>query len=78
VLSWGPGPRAAQALMLTVRARALLDGRLVPNADDVRALARPVMIHRMALSFAARARGESLGAVIDGVVARLSGLEAAA
>jgi MoxR-like ATPase len=78
VLSWGPGPRAAQALMLTVRARALLDGRLVPNADDVRALARPVMIHRMSLSFAARARGESLGAVIDGVVARLQGLEAAA
>jgi MoxR-like ATPase len=78
VLSWGPGPRAAQALMLTVRARALLDGRLVPNVDDVRALARPVMIHRMALSFAARARGESLGAVIDGVVARLAGLEAAA
>jgi MoxR-like ATPase len=78
VLSWGPGPRAAQALMLAVRARALLDGRLVPNADDVRALARPVMIHRMALSFAARARGDSLGAVIEGVVARLSGLEAAA
>ncbi|MCA3446377.1 MAG: MoxR family ATPase [Rhodobacter sp.] len=78
VLSWGPGPRAAQALMLTVRARALLHGRLVPDADDVRALARPVMIHRMALSFAARARGESLGAVIDGVVARLSALEAAA
>ena len=78
VLSWGPGPRAAQALMLTVRARALLDGRLVPNADDVRALARPVMIHRMSLSFAARARGESLGSVIDGVVARLPVLEAAA
>ncbi|PZQ97179.1 MAG: AAA family ATPase [Cereibacter sphaeroides] len=78
VLSWGPGPRAAQALMLTVRARALLDGRLVPNVDDVRALARPVMIHRMALSFAARARGEDLGSVIDGVVARLTGLEAAA
>jgi MoxR-like ATPase len=78
VLSWGPGPRAAQALMLSVRARALLDGRLVPNADDVRALARPVMIHRMSLSFAARARGESLGSVIDGVVARLPGLEAAA
>ncbi len=78
VLSWGPGPRAAQALMLTVRARALLDGRLVPDADDVRALARPVMTHRMALSFAARARGESLGAVIDGVLARLPVLEAAA
>ena len=78
VLSWGPGPRAAQALMLTVRARALLDGRLVPNADDVRALARPVMIHRMALNFAARARGDDLAAVIDAVVSRLTGLEAAA
>ncbi len=78
VLSWGPGPRAAQALMLTVRARALLQGRLVPDVDDVRALARPVLIHRMALSFAARARGESLASVIDGVVARTTGLEAAA
>ena len=78
VLSWGPGPRAAQALMLTVRARALLDGRLAPNADDVRAMARPVMIHRMALNFAARARGESLGDVIDRVTTRVSHLEAAA
>ena len=78
VLSWGPGPRAAQALMLTVRARALLQGRLVPDVDDVRALARPVLIHRMALSFAARARGEDLASVIEGVVARATGLEAAA
>jgi MoxR-like ATPase len=78
VLSWGPGPRAAQALMLTVRARALLDGRLVPNADDVRALARPAMIHRMALNFSARARGEDLGRVIDGAVARVLRLESAA
>jgi MoxR-like ATPase len=77
-LSWGPGPRAAQALMLTVRARALIEGRLVPNIDDVRALARPVMIHRMALSFAARARGEDLGRLIDGAVERLTGLGAAA
>jgi MoxR-like ATPase len=60
VLSWGPGPRAAQALMLTVRARALLDGRLAPSVEDVAALARPVLTHRMALSFAARARGETL------------------
>ncbi|MGR3571609.1 AAA family ATPase [Brevirhabdus sp.] len=63
-VSWGPGPRAAQALMLAVRARALLDGRLAPSSDDVAALARPVLAHRMALSFAARARGESLTDVI--------------
>jgi MoxR-like ATPase len=78
VLSWGPGPRAAQALMLTVRARALLDGRLAPSVADVAALARPVLSHRMALSFAARARGESIGAVIDRVAVRTLGLEAAA
>jgi MoxR-like ATPase len=64
-VAWGPGPRAAQALMLTVRARALLDGRLAPSPDDVLALARPVLMHRMALTFAARARGEDLGALID-------------
>ncbi len=77
-LSWGPGPRAAQALMLTVRARALLDGRLVPGLADVAALARPVLSHRMALSFAARARGETLGGLIDRVVAQTLRLEAAA
>jgi MoxR-like ATPase len=77
-LSWGPGPRAAQALMLTVRARALLDGRLVPAVADVAALARPVLTHRMALSFAARARGESLAGIIDRTASRTLGLEAAA
>ena len=77
-LSWGPGPRAAQALMLTVRARALLDGRLAPSVADVAALARPVLTHRMALSFAARARGESLAGIIDRTASRTLGLEAAA
>ena len=77
VLSWGPGPRAAQALMLTVRARALLSGRLAPSVEDVAALARPVLSHRMALNFAARARGESLAGVIDRVVARQTGIDAA-
>ena len=63
-LAWGPGPRAAQALMLMVRARALLQGRLAPTRADVRALAQPVLGHRMALTFAARARGDSLADVI--------------
>jgi MoxR-like ATPase len=66
---WGPGPRASQALMLASRARAVLDGRLAPSVDDVAALARPILRHRMALSFAARADGLS----VDGVIARLVG-----
>ena len=63
-VAWGPGPRASQALMLAVRARALLDGRLAPSVDDVLALAAPTLRHRMALSFAARAEGVTIAAVI--------------
>lgn len=77
-VAWGPGPRAAQALMLTVRARALLDGRLAPSAEDVLAMARPVLSHRMALNFAARARGESLQGLIDATAGQLIGKKAAA
>ncbi|MDJ0630885.1 MAG: MoxR family ATPase [Rhodobacter sp.] len=77
-VGWGPGPRAAQALMLTTRARALLDGRLAPSAEDVLAMARPVLSHRMALTFAARARGESLAQLIDAVAEQVTRVEAAA
>lgn len=67
-IGWGPGPRAGQALMLAVRARALLHGRLAPSLDDVIALAKPVLQHRMALTFAARADGATLPALIDTLV----------
>jgi MoxR-like ATPase len=77
-VSWGPGPRAAQALMLAVRAEALIGGRLAPSPDDVRRLAGPVLIHRMALSFAARARGDSLTALIDRLADLHTGSRAAA
>ncbi len=77
-VGWGPGPRAAQALMLTVRARALLEGRLVPSPEDVAALATPVLTHRMALTFAARARGMGLHEVIDSVARDVTRIEAAA
>ncbi len=66
-VSWGPGPRASQSLMLAVRAQALLDGRLAPSVDDVLALAGPVLRHRMALNFAARAEGVT----VDDIIARL-------
>jgi len=77
-VGWGPDPRAAQALMLTVRARALLDGRLAPSAEDVSAMARPVLTHRMALTFAARARGETLATLIDRTAEDVTRIEAAA
>ncbi len=77
-VGWGPGPRAAQALMLTVRAQALLEGRLAPSAEDVAKMASPVLTHRMALTFAARARGVALADVIDSVVSSVTRTEAAA
>jgi MoxR-like ATPase len=57
MIAWGPGPRASQALMLAVRAKAMMEGRLAPSVDDVIDLAEPVLKHRMSLTFAARAEG---------------------
>ncbi len=70
-VAWGPGPRAGQALMLCARARALYDGRLAPSVEDIRALAGPVLQHRMALTFAARAEGVSVQQVIAALSAEL-------
>lgn len=67
-VAWGPGPRAAQALMLASRAYALLDGRLTPSIDDIVLLARPVLQHRMALSFSAQADAVPLSAIIDQLI----------
>jgi MoxR-like ATPase len=71
LIAWGPSPRASQSLMLAVRARALLDGRLAPSIDDVLDLAEPVLKHRMALTFSARAEGEGIDAVIARLKARI-------
>ncbi|NAZ36763.1 MoxR family ATPase [Rubellimicrobium sp. CFH 75288] len=77
-VAWGPGPRAAQALMLAVRAEALIGGRLAPSPEDVRRLAEPVLKHRMALTFAARAEGASLEGLIARAAERATRVEAAA
>jgi len=71
-VSWGPGPRASQALMLGARAKAVIEGRLSPSVDDVLELAHPILRHRMALTFAARAEGVSLKSVIDKICEQIS------
>ena len=71
LISWGPSPRASQALMLVARARALIDGRLAPSIDDVLDMAEPILKHRMALTFAARADGETMEAVIAQLKTRI-------
>jgi MoxR-like ATPase len=70
-LAWGAGPRAGQALMLATRARALLQGRFSPSIDDVAALAHPVLRHRIALTYGARAEGVTLTSIIDRLIALL-------
>jgi MoxR-like ATPase len=71
LIAWGPSPRASQALMLAVRARALLEGRYAPSVDDVIALAEPVLKHRMALTFGARADGETIAGVVGRLKSRI-------
>jgi MoxR-like ATPase len=56
-ISWGAGPRASQYLVLGAKTRAILDGRATPDIDDVRAVARPVLRHRLVTNFAAEAEG---------------------
>ena len=70
-LAWGPGPRAGQALMLATRARALIQGRFSPSIDDVVALAHPVLRHRIALTYGARAQGATPKAIIDRLIAEI-------
>ena len=65
LVAWGPGPRASQAMMLAVRAKAMIEGRLAPSVDEVNNLADPVLKHRMALTLDARHKeGKTISAVI--------------
>jgi len=67
-LAWGAGPRAAQCLLLGAKARCLLDGRPTPDLDDIRALARPVLRHRIVTNFHAEAEEVGKDAVIDKIL----------
>ncbi len=60
-VSWGAGPRASQYLVLAAKARAILHGRFVATVEDVQALARPVLRHRVLPNFTRRERGHHLG-----------------
>jgi MoxR-like ATPase len=64
-LAWGAGPRAAQNIILTAKARAILHGRYAINADDVRAMAFPVLRHRIITNFNADAEGIDVDQVIE-------------
>jgi MoxR-like ATPase len=67
-VSFGAGPRASQALILAAKARAVLSGRYAAEVDDVRALALPILRHRLVLSFRAEAEGVRAADVIEGLL----------
>ena len=64
-VSWGAGPRASQYLVLGAKARAAMDGRAMPDLDDVRAVALAVLRHRLVLNFQAEADGVSPESLIE-------------
>ena len=70
-VSWGAGPRASQYLVLAGKARAILDGRFAVSSDDVRALARPTLEHRLIVNYKAEAEGITSQALIDRLLERV-------
>jgi MoxR-like ATPase len=64
-ISWGAGPRASQYLILGAKTRAALDGRPTPDINDVNAVAKPVLRHRLVTSFAAEAEGVSAVDIVE-------------
>jgi MoxR-like ATPase len=72
-VSWGAGPRASQYLVLAAKARAILSGRFVATVEDVRALARPVLRHRVLPNFTAESEGITSVKLVDQLVATVKG-----
>ena len=66
-VSWGAGPRASQYLILGAKARAAMDGRAMPDLEDVSAMALPVLGHRLVLNFQAEAEGVTTESIIRGI-----------
>ncbi len=68
-MNWGAGPRAVQFLILGAKARALLHGRTHVTTEDIQALAKPVLRHRLVVNFAAESEGITTDDVIDRLLA---------
>jgi len=67
-VSWGAGPRASQYLILGAKSRAILDGRMAASEQDVRELARNVLVHRVITNFRAESEGVSSAQIVDRLV----------
>ena len=69
-LEWGAGPRASTHLILAAKAKALLDGKSTPDIDDVNAMVKPVLRHRIVPSFSAEAEGITKDNIIDQLLSK--------
>ncbi|MCH8928094.1 MAG: AAA family ATPase [Candidatus Marinimicrobia bacterium] len=72
MVEWGAGPRASQYLILGAKARALLDGRTTPSIEDVIAISKPVLRHRMVMSFASESSGVTADSLIENLITESS------
>jgi MoxR-like ATPase len=64
-VSWGAGPRASQYLVLGAKSRAILDGRMAASEEDVRALAKNVLVHRVITNFRAESEGVTSAQIVE-------------
>ncbi|MFT3913241.1 MAG: MoxR family ATPase [Anaeromyxobacteraceae bacterium] len=72
-VSWGAGPRASQYLVLGAKSRAILDGRMAASVEDVKALARNVLVHRVITNFRAESEGVTSAQLVDRLIERVKG-----
>ena len=70
-VGWGAGPRASQSLVLAAKARALLRGQTTPSVEDVRALALPILRHRIVPSFQAEAEGIGTDRILSELIQQI-------
>ena len=72
-VSWGAGPRASQYLVLGAKSRAILDGRMAASVEDVRALAKNVLVHRVLTNFRAESEGVSANQIVERLLEKVKG-----
>jgi MoxR-like ATPase len=72
-VAWGAGPRASQYLVLGAKSRAILDGRMAASVEDVRALARNVLVHRVLTNFRAESEGVTSAKIVDRLLEKVRG-----
>ena len=68
MVEWGAGPRASQYMILGAKAKALLDGGTTPAIEDVISIAKPILRHRIVMSFTAEAEGVTVDSLIDELI----------